>query len=430
MRRSQLFMIIGVVVLVLVFIGVFSFFGKPAIKEKVKLTIWGIEDRAVFESNFNAYRKLRTNVEITYEQFNPDEYEDTLIDALAAGKGPDVMMFSNRWLPKHWEKIKSVSETQFNLKKLQDLFGRKSVIEQDFAPDGLIFALPLYIDTLALYYNLDIFNSSGIALPPATWNDFQNLIPKLRQISKAKEIKRAAGAIGGSSKSINNAADILSLLMLQNGAKMTDDNFSQATFASRSGNLPGLDALDFYVKFSDRANTLFYTWNNDWNALDSFAQGNTAMIFDYAAQKQTLKKSNPFLNFAAAPMPQISSEETAVNYASYYGLAVSNKSSAPEWAWDLIIYLTADETAGQNYLGLSGRPPALRSLIDKYLENAEMGVFAKQALSARSWPQIDDKAVSAIFSQMLEAVIEKKMSSLDAIDQAESAVSNLMRAKK
>jgi len=138
---------------------------------ELTLTVWGVENRSVFQGLQADYEKLRPNVRVDYEQLNPATYEQELINALAAGQGPDVIMLHSSWLPKHFNKIVPVSDAQLNLKTLRELF--PSVAEQNFAPDGPIYALPLYIDTLALFYNQDIFDKNGVAVPPKDWLEFQ-----------------------------------------------------------------------------------------------------------------------------------------------------------------------------------------------------------------------------------------------------------------
>ena len=43
-------------------------------------------------------------------------------------------------------------------------------------PVDKIYALPMAMDTLALFYNQDMLNAAGIPQPPATWSDFQEAV--------------------------------------------------------------------------------------------------------------------------------------------------------------------------------------------------------------------------------------------------------------
>lgn len=430
LSRNQIIILAGVGLLILIVGGLFIFGGRKTEKlPEVDLVVWGVEERNAMNNVLGNYMGVRRNVAVKYQQMDPATYEDSLLNALAAGQGPDVFMFKNTWLPKHFNKLAPVGETQFGLAQLRQLF--PTAVEQDLAPDGIIFSLPLYIDTLALYYNQEIFDTNGIAVPPSTWTAFRELVPRLRQADTAGNINRAAAALGGSSRSISRAADILSLLMLQAGAKMTNDDFSQATFAGRVGDfVPGLDALDFYVQFADRQNR-FYTWNDNLGEdLDNFSKGKLAMMVNYGEGQKDLKDLNPFLKFKIAPLPQPTLTDSAVNYASYWGLAVSNKAEYPDWAWDLIIYLATDELANEIYIKESGRSPALRNLIQKYISDPEVGVFAKQALSARTWPRIDEKQIANIFSRLIQSVVGGQLDSKTALYQAEQEVTDLISANR
>ncbi len=433
LSRNQLIIVsIGglvILFLILVFLGVIPGL-RPATKTKLKATLefWGVYDQiSAYRSVIDQFQSLYSGIRINYRQFDPGTYENELINALAAGKGPDIFMIHNTWLPKHYDKISPLPQEKLNLATYTDqLF--PEVVKQDFTANELIYAFPLSVDTLALIYNKDILNQSGIALVPTTWTEFQNIIPAVRILDKTGKISRAAAAIGGSDKSVNRATDLLNLLMLQTGAKMIDSDFTRATFSQTitGGVSPGLNALNFYTHFTNPVNS-DYTWNESLHySLDAFAEGSAAMIFNYAYQLSYIKTKNPFLNFGIAPMPQADSSNPT-NYANYWGYTVSNKSSYSDLAWDFILLLTTNQANAENYLGQTQNPPALRFLIQKYINDSALGVFAKQALTAKSWYQIDNIQIETIFSDMIESVISGRQTAKKAIDQAEAQITQLMK---
>jgi len=435
LSKPQLIVIGVIVAVILIFIGIFTGV-LPGLKTQevpppqMDLVIWGVGDEGeAFDSSLLAYNKLYPNIRAIYKKIDEANYEQELVNALAAGKGPDIFMVSNSWLPKHSDKMLAMPQDKLSITQLRSLF--PEVVEKDFFWKNSIYALPLYIDTLALFYNQDIFDNYAIALPPADWLQFKNLIPKLRKTDSNGNLERAAAAIGGSEKNIHNASDILSLLMLQAGSEMTTENFTGANFVySKNGGQSGTESLDFYTKFAD-PNDLYYTWNEKMPySLDAFSQGRAAMIFEYASQVDVLKIKNPFLKIKISSMPQPDTKQEAVNYADYRGLAVSKYAQYPEWVWDLVIYLATNEAVAENYLTVSKRPPALRSLIQKYADDPNIGVFAKQALTAKSWLKPDPEKVKAIFSQMVQAVVSKQLDVYEALSQAEREVSDLIRAQQ
>ncbi len=411
---------IGAAVILLIVVALIFGIRRDSERLSGTLNFWGVFDSPqIIGELVSQYQKLQPRVLINYRQINAATYENDLINALAGTQAPDIFMFHNAWLPKHFGKIVPLTDARISLSAFRGLY--PTIVEQNFAPDGVIYALPLYIDTLALFYNKDAFDAKGIAAPPKNWLEFQNLIPKLRELDKTGRLAKMAAAIGGSNKSVNRASDILNLLMLQSGVPMTDKEFTRAVFADE-----GLESLNFYTQFSN-ARSPYYTWNDSLPfSVDSFSEGQTAMMFNYSHQIALLKEKNPFLNFTAAPMPQTSGAEKNVNYANYWGLAVSAKSQSYDAAWDFIMYLTANSDASRKYLQLTGKPPALRSLIAAMSDDPEIGMFTKQALTARSWPQIDNLAVENSFSKMIENVITGRLVPQKAIQQAEDEITALM----
>lgn len=427
---------LGVIVAgILIFIGIFTgvlpgLRTQVAAPPQMNLVIWGVNDEnSAFENNLFAYTKLHPNITVNYKKMDGTTYEQYLVNAMAAGKGPDIFMVNNSWIPKHFDKMTPLPPEKLGLSQLRTLF--PEVVEKDFVWQNSTFALPLYVDTLALFYNQDIFDNYAIALPPKDWLEFKNLIPKLRQINASGNLVRAAAAIGGSEKTVHNAADILSLLMLQAGTQMADKDFTQATFiSSMQGGEPGIQSINFYTAFANPTD-LYYTWNENMPySTDAFAQGKTAMVFEYASQKGALKTKNPLLRIGVSAMPQPTGSQQAVNYANYWGLAVSKYTQYPDWVWDLVVYLTTNETAAKNYLETTNRPPALRTLVKQYSDDPEIGVFAKQALTAQTWLKPDPEKTRLIFSQLIEAVVSKKLETYEALSQAERNISDLIQQIK
>ena len=429
LSRNQIIIvsaIFGVVLfLVLVFLGVI-----PGLKkqnsggilgqgEQVILSFWGVENNDFLMPFFENYQKIRPNVRVDYKQINENDYEKTLINALAAGRGPDIMMFRGNWLPKHADKIIPANENQITFSRFQELF--PTVAVSDFAPERKIYALPLFVDTLTFLYNKNIFDAKSVALPPKNWNDFQNLVPRFNEIGPGpnRQVIKSAAAIGGSEKSVHAAGDLLNVIMLQFGSQLIGQKNRQINFGE-----PEEKAFDFYLQFANPAGQR-YTWSDNLPySLNAFAEGQTAAIFDYAAQIPLLKKKNPFLEIGVSFLPQLNPEKP-VNFADYWGLAVSEGSKNAAYGWDFIVYSLADQKTAEKYLEVSKRPPALRTLIQKFANDPDLGVFARQALTARSWPQPDNNKVKQIFSNMIESVLTAKLSRREALQKAENELNEL-----
>lgn len=417
--------VIGVIALVAIGLVLILTLGSKAPVGGVaapKLTIWGIDDTNAFSGVIDAYTKLHGgSSSISYISISPKNYESELINALAAQRGPDIFYISNHSLAKFAHLAVFANPQTINVTNLNQLF--PSVVAQDFSINGNIYALPLYIDTLALLYNREMLDRALIVSPPSTWQEFLDMVPKLRVLNEKTQIGIAGAAIGGSEKSVDHATDILNMIMLQNGASMWTPDFSRASFAGGNSS-PGLRALNFYLSFSNPASTN-YTWNDaQKSSLNAFADGSAAMAFGYASDVSDIKRVSPYLGFGIARVPQISSS-TPSAYPSYWGLAVSRQSPYVVGAWDFINFVTAQTSGSYAYLGATGRPPALRSIIATNLNDNNLGVFVKQSLIARSWYTPDYDKIKEIFSNAISSVISGQKDSVRALKEAEDSVSAL-----
>ncbi|MFZ4632212.1 MAG: ABC transporter substrate-binding protein [Patescibacteria group bacterium] len=399
-----------------------------AASKPITLTYWRVfDDRDAFEEIINKYTAIHPNIRIDYRKLRYEEYETELLNALAEDRGPDIFSIHNTWMKKYQSKLTPMPDsitmvylvTQGTLKKevIQQIQTNKSIslkeIKDNFVDvvgrdvilnDGKVYGLPLSVDTLAMYYNKDLFNSAGISQVPAYWNnEFIQDIKKLTKLDAKKELVQSGVALGGS-KNINRYSDILTVLMMQSGATIIDEAGRTMFNASPNSTsyTPGVDALRFYTDFADPVKES-YTWNSTLpNSLEMFMSGNLAIMFSYSYDMATIKAQAPKLNFSIAKLPQIEGNPpTNINLANYWVETVSKKSKNPNEAWDFIQFIAKEEQA-KSYLAKSKRPTALRSLIAKQKEDNEIGIFADQVLTAKSWYQ--GKNVQAAEDAMAEMI--------------------------
>lgn len=434
--KNQLIIIGGVILLVVVVVlmglGILPGLKKSTgtnsagiTKIQTSLSFWTFgEPDGAFNASISAFHAANPTAEVKVRSFKTfDEYNRTLIDALAAGVGPDILTIRNTDLPVMMNKLTPAPQTALSLQGMRTAFPQ--VVEQDFIQNGSTYALPLSIDTLAIFYNRDFLDAEGVN-PPATWNDLLDIAPKLSKPVQslragATELSRGGVAIG-SSKTIPEAPNILSLLLMQSGVQMTSPDFKSATFASKDA---GKTALTFYTQFAN-PRSKSYTWNDGvGNSYDAFAQEKVAMIFGYANSLSEIKKRNAFLNFAIAPTPQPKDAEKPISYPNYVGYGVSRQTKNAALSWQFVTSFAAEANA-RAYLTVTKRPPALRSLISEYRSDPSLGVFAAQALTAKSWAQINADSIHSIFSQAIDSVVSSAVLPETAIRAAQDQITALM----
>jgi multiple sugar transport system substrate-binding protein len=428
---------------------------NKAVQDKMKpvtLSYWRVYDEEdAFIEIINKYKALHPFVNVEYKKFRYEEYEKELLNALAEDRGPDIFSIPSNWLKEYQPKISPLPPqitmvypvTRGTLKKetIPELRTTKSLTLKDLRDnfvdivysdaiiekDGVqqIYGLPLYVDTLAMFYNPDLLNNAGITEAPKYWNQqFQQAVKKLSKQNNKGNLIQSGVAMGGSDN-IERSSDVLALLMMQNGAVMIDGDvtmFHSIPPGSDKKYNPGMEALRFYTDFSNPAKEV-YCWNSNLgNSLELFAQGSLAMMFGYSYHLPIIKSLAPKLNFAISRMPQIEGNNKQVNYANYWMEVVSNKSSNTDTAWDFLQFATAAEQV-ESYLNATKKPTALRALVNKQLDDLEMGSFAEQVLTAQSWYHgKDSRAAEKAFRDMIDLAIKGTMDLDDIINDAAKKV--------
>lgn len=424
LSKRQLLILAGVGAVILILLAAIML-GRQRPGAGGELVVWGVIDSAEVYQEIFSNLEQRAGISATYLQKDILTYERELINALAAGRGPDVMMIHNSWLGKHFDKLLPAPPEIVSPAAVHNLY--PDVVTEDFVSGGQVWALPLSIDTLALFYNRDLFNQAGLAVPPRTWEEVLEIAPRLTRVDAVGALEQSAIALG-TVNNIGHASDILAMLMMQFGSPIVDRQnlaavFNRSTdFAADSA---GQSALELYLRFANPAERV-YTWNSEQiHSIDAFSQGTLAMMLSYAFEIPAVLEKGPFLDFDIAPLPQPRVRRDRVDYAHYWGFAVSRQSRNPSAAWRFISLLTGPESA-RMYLQKTGRPPALRALIQQNINQPTRGVFARQALTAKSWFQPDPAEVERIFLGMAESARRRELSAGEAVRRAVEQVNLLL----
>jgi ABC-type glycerol-3-phosphate transport system substrate-binding protein len=398
LRPNQVAILLGVVGTLVLVIFSYFFFKKPAVNigVPVQLTVWGTESQVNMDPILNAYHGLHSNVTLVYTAIDPAEYQGKLLNALASSEGPDV--FTVQSTDVGMMKSKLIPSATLTSSTLQTLFPKAVV--SDVVDDEAVYGLPLSLDTLVLIYNRDLFDAAGITTPPATWDDVVADVPLLSAVDDQSQLQRQAIALGGSSASIRDAADIISLLMLQDGSPLSNQAHSSVLLGPE-----GESALRFYTQFANPASAA-YSWNDTLgDSFQQFADGKVAMLITYPSALSEIKARNPYIDARIAGVPQAKGG-TPKSYGSYTLLGVSKQSKNSVTAWDFVQSVTTNKAIVANYSEQTGRTPALTAVIgDLIKQSGDVALLATQALQARSWYQTDGSGVRREIDRAINDIV-------------------------
>lgn len=412
----------------------------PASSQPLTLEYWSVvDDFDAFEDIVAAYRAIHPNISINYRKFRLEEYETELLNALAEDRGPDILSIHNTWMPAYQTKLLPMpAQLRLAFRELQGTIQPRPVWVEKIVPgispgqvrnnfvdqiarDAVLLTpseeqrnqlveqvhgLPLALDSMALYFNRDVLNAAGIPTPAQNWSEFQDHVKRGTRYDEQGKLVRPFAGIG-TANNVERSFDLLSLLMMQNGAEMTDDNGFPRFHRIPEGMTdrefaPGTEALIFYTDFANPAKEVF-TWDDTQpNSFDAFIAGKTGYFFGYSYHLNRIRAQAPKLNFGVTSIPQID-PNLRTNYANYWLETVSRKSEHPNEAWDFVQFMTNADSV-KSYLARTGKPTALRSLINTQLADDDLAAFAEQTLTARSWYR--GKNIQATESAFADMIVE------------------------
>ena len=414
--------------------GIFVFaFARPGGGPKVPISVWGpIPQATVSRLLMNLPLGKSKEVSVNYTYVKETDFDTKFIEALASGKGPDVVLVSQENFLKHRDKLIQVPYSSYSERTFKDTFAENGEL---FLDEGGIYAFPLTIDPLVMYWNRDIFTSSGIANPPAFWDEFYELSKKLTLKDGALNVTRPTISFGEYSN-VTNAKGILSALMLQAGTPIVRKN--NQTFSSyltlpgqtndvRNEQTPAISAVNFYTEFSNAAKP-HYSWNRSLKDSQTvFLAGDLAVYVGHASELPFLKLKNPNLNFDVAPLPQSRNASGGRNttFGRIQGLAVVRATKNSSAAFTVISGLMNKDAA----LAISEAvsvPPARRDLLSIKQNDAYKSVFYQSALWSKAWLDPDSSKTSRIFQDMIESITGGRERTGEAVSRADNELKNLL----
>lgn len=436
---------------------------EPTKPRPINLTIWRLaDDRSAFQAIIKAFEAANTNVKVNYRTFaGADEYEQVVINALAAGTGPDIWEIRNDELARHKDKLLGFPLSEEGLKFYRENFA--SSITSEMTSEGKIYGLPLGLDPLVLYVNVEHFKQLGVKEIPKTWQEIIQLAPQLT--IRANETILRPGFAFGTASNVDRSSDILQLLMLQFKTQMVDPAHRTATFelyrqSLKTGEFsyPGKLAFSLYASFAAPDSPLQnYSWNlkQPYSTL-AFIDGNLSMMINHLSLLPQIRRQNPKLNVRVGPVPQYEvktppqedqagSVSDPVHLAKYRALVVSKPSvrltsvspkGAPsgqtqlETASKFVQFVTTNQALLSAYSNQTGLVPPY--LISQSSSSANSGSFASQVALAvnpylSTWYKgSNPRTVDRIFAQLIKEVVEEGKPVDQAFSEAAKRVTSLL----
>jgi ABC-type glycerol-3-phosphate transport system substrate-binding protein len=447
---------------IFLFLAVFVITGceekePPPVTISGNINVWVSENGSFWEAVGREFISIfeSPNLTVTVVSFeNEKELQNTLLNSMAEGNGPDIVFTDSDWIAHNKGKLVPLqNDESLTPEKFQQFFVPSSV--ETLVEDQTIWGVPIAVDTLAVMYNAGHFAEvfdEGAELA-TTWEGFRDQVEALNIRNKSfQRFARAGAAIGRGDNIVRGTETCLNLFMQLVGDLFSEDG-TEAIFAENKGVTAtgervdfALQSLKFFLGFA-KESVSYHSWNellvdseSKEKDFEAFIKGDVSMIFGTARDlkhieslfkevSDTIPKNNVKVGF----LPQFEEVGDGVSrevLASVSGLAVTSSSKNPNFSWQFLKFALQLENL-QGFSTTSGIPSAHQQILVQQESGGNTDVFIRQAKVAKAHlfpiPRTD---VLEAFDTLLDRIHDNKATPSEGLLQTDEALTNQIQRKQ
>jgi multiple sugar transport system substrate-binding protein len=387
----------------------------------VNFTIWGEWNDDTFNELLDITGVADSDgITIDYQSVPSGQLEDRLVNALARGSGPDVLLIPHTRLVQLSDLIANIGSGAYAPRTFRNTFVEGAEI---YLSNEGVSALPVAMDPIVMYWNRDILTRAGFLSPPVSWEELAMYARDITQVDADDRIETAAISFG-LSDNVSASKEILSSLFLQAGNPVVDQTAADRYVVRLTENIQASEsAVGLYTQYAN-PNSSNYSWSNSLQLdREEFAAGNLAMMLAPASDINLIRSQNPNLNFDVAPIPQLKGQP-ARTFATVYGFSVLTRAQNKLSILDALKRIT-DADMARAVANKTNFTPVRRDVLSELVSDPYRQVFRDAAITARGWLDPDPEATDSIFADLIGNITSGRSSTRGAIQRAETAIQNL-----
>jgi len=340
---------------------------------------WDGEGQAIVDGanrGIELYRKTRPHV--SFELVPQQGFNAKIDTMIAANDGPDVFGGNGAG----WRNRATLGQfLPLDPYIKRDLKGNW---KDEYVPSQLNFfsmkdigqySLPMYLGTMALYYNKGWFRSKGVAFPDASW-DWDKWTEAMRRLTERPD------KYGMALVTLLSLSRVDTNLIRANNGYMVDPNNDTRSLIDQP---PALAALNWHHDrtWRDRFSVPFTEVQGGTTAwvTQAFAAGRVAMFVEGSWRLAPMAREiPPGVEWDMAVVPRKLRRSTL---ATTDGWGIWRGTRKADAAWEFMKWLQGDEW-NEIFMGIVGLTPARVSLMDRWA-----------GLVVKAYPQLQGKNLAA-----------------------------------
>ncbi len=384
-----------------------SVFAVSAKAEDVTISVWSLDRDIQPAPNLVAdFNKLNTGIKVEYRQIQFDDVVSEAMRAYSTGQAPDIIAVDN---PEH-----ALFASRGAFLDLTDMIAKSSDIKTaNYFPgplastmwDGKSFGVPKATNTIALYYNKDMFKAKGLDpnKPPQTWDEL---------VDAARKLTDPAANVYGLAFSAKASEE--GTFQFLPWAQMAGGGYENI---NSEGSIKALDVWKTIIE--EKLASQDSLTRGQWDSTGTFNSGNAAMAISGPWELDRMLTEAKFdWGVALLPVPEAGAERSSA--MGDFNWAIFSNTQHPAEAFKVLEYFASqDGRMFADFGQLPARSDIAIPATGKPLKDEALKVFTEQLKYAKprgphpEWPKISKAIQDAI-----QGALTGQMSSKDALDQA------------
>lgn len=381
----------------------------------------------IYQQVLAPFEAANTSIKVQIIPENALGYENGVIAASLAGKGPDILY-----------------ETQFGAFLENDLllplndYVKKDGVDtsiwsagqvNDFTLEGQLYGIPVYQGSVVFALNLDVFDSSGVPYPEETWT-YQDFVTLCERLTVSSSTNPHSGGMVFFSK--DGTGGSISWLFKAFGGNQMNATGTQSTIST----MQGIAASQWLYKD--------LVWRNIIGSGFGPAQlpaGASAMVPVGTWMLVQLAETIGNTKWTFFPVPTYPAGRATFGNSDFYG--INSLSPHPEQAWEVLKWISTEKPWQEAMMKLLLAPPAMSSLWPEWestivqaapnFANKGLRWFQDAAVKGYAYPQefysFGDTEAEAILGDYLSELWQQQMTSVTtAFQQADQNINAVFAA--
>ena len=377
----------------------------------VKITYWQYyyETKVkLVDQLIEEFEKQNPGIEVEHVTFPYENFNEKVAVSVPAGVGPDVLTLFYGWIPLYVTSgyLVPLPEAEFSPEYLSSEFF--PFVSKGIEFDGIPYALPTAVRSLALFWNKDLFAEAGLdpESPPTTFEEMVEFAKKLTKYDNKGNIIQEGLTMQPSGQGHHWIREVL--VRQLGGTPYSADNRTVLYYQTAP------ETLKVYTDLITKDKVGYPGFLND--DVTAFRSLKAAMTIDGSFRLGTFRPLHN-LNWGVTELPSMNGVKS--NFASFWAHAITTNATGDKLDASIkFLKFITSEYAQTLWLEQVGELPANPNVAAAYYDHPEFGPFLKGLEYAHATFFVDESGQRQVLMDAVDKVWILGMDPIKAFEEA------------